>query len=74
MPDPLLAGRYYSVWKTRHGSLSVECNDPLRALHEMAHELHTTKQKLIDEIARATDREMEIEHLRGLGICLSQSE
>lgn len=62
MPDPVLSGTHYSVWKTRHGSLSVDCNDPMKALHEMAYELHEAKQKLINQIALNAALELDLQY------------
>lgn len=62
MPDPVLSGTHYSVWKTRHGGLSVDCNDPMKALHEMAFELYETKQKLVNQIALSVALELDLQH------------
>jgi hypothetical protein len=62
MPDPVLSGNHYSVWKTRCGGLSVDCNDPMKALHEMAYDLHETKQKLANQITLVATLELDLDH------------
>jgi hypothetical protein len=76
MSNRIHIGKRYTIYKTKTGSVSVEVHTPdlHAAMFEIAGELIATKQKLVNEIAKAADHEMEIEHLKSLGVCLCHAQ
>ena len=72
MSNCIHQGKRYAIYKTKTGAVSVETftSDLQAAMFEIAADLIATKKKLLDEIAKATDRDLEIEHLKLLGVCL----
>lgn len=64
-----------TVYRTKLDGVSVEVKTGAtfdKALHELATELERVKTLLTSETARCCDAQMELDHLRGLWIDLSE--